>query len=99
MRKWIADVLRNRPGMHTVRGRVVDAAGRGVAGVRVQCGNWHWAITAADGSYAIPSLVAGTRELMAAKSGLVFTPASHRVVVKDSDVRAPDFTAGPAANR
>jgi predicted esterase len=91
MRAWIADVLKNRPGTHAVRGRVVDAQGRGVEGVRVQCGSWHWAITGADGRYEIPSLVPGRRPLLAAKAGLTFTPAEQQITIDKEDVEAEPF--------
>jgi predicted esterase len=99
MREWIADVLKNRPGTHAVRGRVVGADGRGLAGVRVQCGSWHWSVTDADGWYVIPSLVPGRRRLAASKAGLVFAAAEQEIAVEDQDVSAAPFTGRPANDR
>ncbi len=96
MRAWMADVLKNRPGTRAVRGRVVDAGGQGIAGVRVQCGGWHWAVTGPDGRYEIPSLVPGRRTLEAGKEGLAFSPAGQEVTVEDRDVDLPPITGKPA---
>jgi acetyl esterase/lipase len=96
MREWIARVLQTRPGTHAVRGRVVDAEGKGVARVRVQCGSWHWAVTGEDGTFVIPSLVDGRRRLTAAKEGLTFTPSEQEIGVAGEDATARLFTAAPA---
>jgi predicted esterase len=92
LRAWLAEVIAKRPGTFTVRGRVVDGNGRGIASARVQCGDWHWATTDADGRYEIRSLVAGTRALVATKDGAVFTPATQPTTIADRDFEAGDFT-------
>ena len=99
MREWIAEVLRKRPGTHAVRGRVVDADGKGIAGVHVQCGNWHWSVTGADGRYEIPSLVPGSRKLVPTKPGMTFAPARQEIAVEGRDVAAEPFTAKGAGGR
>jgi predicted esterase len=96
MRAWIAEILKARPGTHTLRGRVVDGDGKGVAGVRVQCGNWHWAFTDAEGRYTIPSLVPGKRKLIAEKAGLSFAPEQKEITMENQDVEAGPVTAQPA---
>ena len=93
MRAWLQTVLKTRPGTHTLRGRVVDSAGNGIAGVRVQCGSWHGAFTNADGRYEIPSLVSGTRALSTTKTGFLITMQSVEIVIDQSDVTAPDIVA------
>lgn len=93
MREWVARVLKTRPGTHAVRGRVVDTDGKGVAGVRVQCGNWHWAMTDADGNYEIPSLVDGRRKLAATREGIALAPAEQEIIIEGKDLAAGVFTA------
>jgi len=95
MRQWISEVLKSRPGTHAVRGRVVDANDKGIAGARVQCGTWHWTVTGADGGYVIPSLVPGRRRLSVTKNGFAFAPTERDVVVEDRDVDAEPFTGTP----
>jgi hypothetical protein len=80
-----------------VRGRVVDASGKGIAGVRVQCGTWHWTVTGADGGYVIPSLVPGRRRLSVTKDGFAFAPVEREVVIAGRDVDAEPFTGAPPA--
>jgi len=96
MRAWMAGVLKDRPGTHTLRGRVVDPEGRAIAGVRVQCGTWHWAVTDADGGYTIPSLTPGRRRLVASKPGLAFAPAVQEVSIAGEDALAIPMTGRPA---
>lgn len=95
MREWIADVLKRRPGTWTVRGRVVDRSGRGIPGVRVHCGHWHWSLTDAEGRYAIPSLVSGRRPLIATKVGWQFAPFPSELTVESKDVTAEPITGEP----
>ena len=92
MRAWLQEILKTRPGTHTLRGRVVDAGGNGIAGVRVQCGPWHWAFTQADGRYEIPSLVAGDRFLKASKTGFTF-PEPREIPIQRDDISAGDIVA------
>ena len=96
MREWIADVLKRRPGTWTVRGRVVDRSGRGIPGVRVQCGHWHWSLTDAEGCYATQSLVRGSRPLSATKAGWQFAPFPVEVTVEGKDVTAEPITGEPS---
>jgi hypothetical protein len=93
MRAWMADVLKHRPGTWTVRGRVTDAQGNGVPGVRVQCGSWHWSMTDGEGRYEIPGLTPGRRALIAQKPGMRLQPGQHVIVLEESDVEAKSFLA------
>lgn len=97
MRAWIADVLKHRPGTWIVRGRVVDARGKGLAGVRVQCGGWHWSITDPEGHYEIRSLTPGSRTLSAAKPGFRFHPSQPEIVVIRQDVESKPLIAEPSS--
>jgi len=97
MREWIADVLKRRPGTWTVRGRVVDAAGKGVADVAVQCGTWHYVLTDPEGRFAIASLTPGVRTLTASKSGMTFTIPNPEITVADCDVEVNPITAQTAS--
>ena len=96
MRAWMADVLKHRPGTWTIRGRVVDAQGKGLVKVRVQCGSWHWGITDTDGHYEIPSLTPGSRTLSAEKPGFRFLPSQQEMVVNSQDAVAKPFVAKPS---
>ncbi len=96
MRAWMADVLKNRPGTHALRGRVVDAAGKGIAGVTVEAGTWHCAVTDTDGQYVIPSLVPGQRKLTASKAGFTFALPAAEVGVADRDVDVGAIIGTPA---
>ncbi len=91
LRAWLADVVARRPGTYIVRGRVLDSVGRGLEGVRVQCGSWHWATTNANGDYEIQSLVPGRRKLLAEKKGARFFPEAMEVEVVDRDVKAAEL--------
>ncbi len=88
LRAWLAGVIEKRPGTFAVRGRVCDADGRGLGGVRVQCGPWHWATTGANGGYEIRALVPGRRALTAEQEGRRFSPAAMEIEIRDRDVDA-----------
>jgi len=92
-RAWIRRVLADRPGTHTVHGRVTGVAGRGVAGVRIRTGPTHWTLTDAAGRYELAGLIDGPRKVTAAKKGLTFTPAHRAVTLRGKNLDAIDFTA------
>src|SRR5581483_9841282 len=52
LRKWLADVLENRPGTHSISGTVVDASGGPVAGATVSGGGTHWTTTDEHGIFS-----------------------------------------------
>lgn len=74
----------------TVRGRVLDAAGKGIPGVAItiiqvggELGPWV-ATTGADGSYAIQDpLIFGNLEATPRKGGFIFAPAVRTVFAID----------------
>jgi hypothetical protein len=73
-RDWLSRILVERPGTRTVRGRVVDAAGRPLAGVRIQSGEHHWTQTSADGAYELKSLTGEERTVRARHARMRFSP-------------------------
>jgi hypothetical protein len=97
MRAWMADVLKNRPGTAVVRGRVVDRAGKGIPGVRVQCGSWHWSMTDAQGDYAIPSLVPARRSLLATKPGWHFAEVQTEISAAGQNLNVETLTGEPVS--
>jgi hypothetical protein len=93
MQAWVADVFKRRPGTWTVRGRVTQNSGKGVPGVRVQCGTWHWSVTDAEGRYQIPGVTPGRRVLVTQQTGLRLQPRQQGIVLEESDVEAKPFLA------
>lgn len=80
----------------TVRGRVLDNSGKGIAGVTItivqvggELGPWT-AITGSDGAYSIKdSLIFGNLEATPRKAGFVFNPSARTVF--DVDPFVADF--------
>jgi len=91
MRRWMADVLERRPGTHTVRGRVTDAEGKPLAGVRISGGELHWTTTDAHGTYALRSLIDGPRTITAERGGQTFQPKQQQIELRGQDVERVDF--------
>jgi ELWxxDGT repeat protein len=90
-------VLLSDPNRCTIRGRVTDNTGRGVAGATVRAGE-RSATTDADGFYALSGLPTGTYTLTATLSGYQITPVS-RTVTLTGDVSGQDFSAAPLTYR
>lgn len=59
-----------------ISGRVTDASGQGVAGVRVSAGGAGFAMSDANGNYAINRVAAGTYAVVPSKPCYAFTPSS-----------------------
>jgi hypothetical protein len=97
LRQWLADVLQKRPGTHDVSGRVTDAHGNGIEGVRIEGGFTRWRFTDAEGQYTLRSLIDGPRTLTATKSGITFTNGKLAVTLAGRDLAGQDFRA--AASR
>jgi len=91
MRAWLAETIRTRPGTHAIGGRVTDAAGKGVAGVRIQSGPTHFTVTDDDGRYTLPSLIGGKRVVSASKPGANTTAERRDVELGDTDLTGVDF--------
>ncbi|CAA6692409.1 MULTISPECIES: carboxypeptidase regulatory-like domain-containing protein [unclassified Lentimonas] len=81
--QWFADTIENKPGTYSISGAVHDADGKPLAGVVVNAGRTHFAVTDPAGHYRIEGLVAGARQVEA--QGKV-----HEVSLK-SDLEALDF--------
>jgi len=94
-RAWLAKTIQVRPGTRTAKGRVADAAGKGLAGVKIDGGEFRWTATDESGNYELRGLLDGEQVLAASKSGLKFTPPEHRIRVKGADLVNLDFKAAP----
>jgi len=93
VRAWLAEVLEKRPGTHDVSGRVTDAGGKGIEGVRIEGGFTRWAFTDAEGRYTLRSLIDGPRTLKASKDGVAFASEKLDLTMAGKDVAAQDFRA------
>ena len=93
LREWLADVLEKRPGTHDVSGRVTDANGNGIEGVRIEGGFTRWTFTRADGRYTLRSLIDGPRTLTASKTGITFANAQLTLTLAGKDAAGQDFRA------
>lgn len=60
-RAWLEQVLANRPGTYSIGGRVTNANGTPVPGVRIQSGYTHFTYTGPDGTYVLAGLIDSTR--------------------------------------
>jgi hypothetical protein len=89
VRKWMADVLRDRPGVHDISGQVVDAQGNPVEGAEVESGYTHVTLTNSEGRYTIRSLVNGPRKVTVAAKGQRLEP--HAVVMAGKAITGVDF--------
>jgi len=64
-REWLRAVVAEKPGTHSVRGRVIGRAGVGLAGARVGSGAHHWTVSREDGSFELAGLIGRTRAISA----------------------------------
>ena len=74
----------------TVRGRILDAKHRPLAGVELAIGP-HRAVTGGDGRYALEHIAGGTYTLQPSREGYTFAPVRRTVSVV-GDVNDVDFT-------
>jgi hypothetical protein len=74
VRKWMADVLKNRPGVHDISGRVLDSDGNPIEGAAVESGYTHITLTDQDGRYTLRSLIDGERRVIVRVPGQHFEP-------------------------
>lgn len=93
LRAWLADVLQKRPGTHDVSGRVTDASGQGIEGVRIEGGFTRWTFTDATGRYTLRSLIDGPRTLTASKAGVAFVNDKLEITMSAQDLAGQDFHA------
>lgn len=73
-----------------IAGIALDRTGERLSGVLVDAGGGHTDTTAADGTYTIDTLGAGTYAVTPSKTGYTFLPASRAVTV-GPDAAAKDF--------
>lgn len=88
LRKWLAETVALKPGTYVVSGCVTDAAGRGVAGVRIQSGETHFAYSGPAGQYRLAGLVAGQRTVSASKGRW---SAERRLMLDGKDTGTINF--------
>jgi hypothetical protein len=100
VRKWMADVVRDRPGVHDISGTVLDAQGDPVEGAQVESGYTHLTLTDREGRYTIRSLINGERKVTVTAGTLHFEPRS--VAMAGKHITGFDFRSGmpiqPAAD-
>jgi hypothetical protein len=89
VRKWMTDVLRDRPGVHDISGTVIDAQGFPIAGAQVESGYTHITTTDAEGQYTIRSLINGERKVSVSARGMRFEP--RYVVMAGKPITGLDF--------
>lgn len=92
-REWMRKVMRDKPGMSTISGRVVDADGKPVAGARVASGPTHFVLTDAEGRYLLTSLVPGERTVEVSKAGVIFGEPRVKVVLGEKESGGVDFVS------
>jgi hypothetical protein len=91
-RAWMTEVLNTRQGTHDVRGRVTDAHGQGMSGVRIQSGATHFTFTDDHGGYVLRSLIDGPRVVTAAMHPPQSEPDERKIVIAGKDVNSVDFS-------
>ncbi len=91
VRKWMADVLNRRPGVHDISGVVNDASGKPVDGARVEAGYTHFTYTDPDGKYSIRSLIDGERKVTVQAPGMHFN--SRTVAIAGHHITDLEFSA------
>ena len=91
VRDWLSGVLDTRPGTAAISGRVTNASGRGMPGVRVSTGYTHIAMTDAGGRYRLAGICQGQRQVLAARADVGGPIASRAVVLGRADVENVDF--------
>ena len=78
--------------VYTISGTVKDGSGNPVKGVTVSAGTGLTATTAADGTYTIANVPAGTYALAPSLSVYSFTPATLSETVSTSNITGANFT-------
>ena len=92
LRTWLHNVLTNKPGTHSISGRVADDAGRPVAGARVQSGT-HWTFTDQNGTYSLAGLVNGPRTLAISHPVYKFTTNALSVILIGANLTNQNFVS------
>ncbi len=90
-RRWMRQVLADRPGVHDISGTVLNAEGKPVQGASLESGYTHFTFTDQDGKYTIRSLVNGPRNVKVSAAGMHFEGRS--VTMAGKHVTGFDFQA------
>jgi Beta-propeller repeat/Carboxypeptidase regulatory-like domain/Bacterial pre-peptidase C-terminal domain len=80
---------------YTILGHVHTSSGTGVPGITISAGAGQTTITAADGSYTLSGLLAGSYTLAATRQLYTISPKSHAVSVPPA-ASGQDFIADPS---
>jgi len=91
VRKWMTDVMKNRPGVHDISGTVLNAEGKPVEGAEIEGGYTHLTFTDQEGRYTLRSLIDGPRKVTVRVPGMHFEP--HNVALAGKNVASVDFQA------
>jgi hypothetical protein len=73
-RTWLQSVVQNRPGTHSISGRVANSGGYAISGATVQSGTTHFATTDTNGNYVLAGLIDSSRTVSATAAGYAFNP-------------------------
>jgi hypothetical protein len=90
-RKWMSDVLQDRPGVHDISGHIVDCTGAPVRNAWVESGYTHFTHTDDEGNYTIRSLVNGPRKVTVRVPGMHFE--ARNVTMAGKHISGFDFQA------
>ena len=93
LRSWLAEVLKTRPGTHTVEGRVKGSDGRALSGVCIESGPSHFTYTDRKGRFILSGLIDSQHNLAVTEKGRTFTPLPATVDIQGEDVRGLTVTA------
>lgn len=97
MRTWLANTIANRPGTSQVTGKVTEAGGNPISGVRIQSGDTHWTYSDQNGFYALPSLINGNRTLTASHPNFAFINPSRPITIAGANLTNQTFMAAPSS--
>lgn len=92
VRSWLKDVLKNRPGTHSLRGRVVTASGHPLSGVCIESGS-HFTYTDRKGRFVLAGLIDSRRTVTAFQEGRELVPRAATVEIRGRDITGITFTA------
>jgi hypothetical protein len=93
LRSWLGEVLKTRPGTHSIRGRVMAANGRSLLRVRIESGYSHFTYTDRKGRFILSGLIDSRRSVTASQNGRLFIPRAATVEIRGEDVDGVTFTA------
>lgn len=94
-RQWLKEVLKEKPGTHSISGNVTDENGNPIEGVRIQSGYTHFTYTDRNGTYLLQGLIDSHRTVSASKDLYSFKPAEQQVKIDGRDVERVNFIGAP----